>query len=139
MQLPSKLGRHSVYNDEFFLLPLYAQTLLALTPNKVGHLVGIPIIPHGKKDLLETGTLLKNFSCFVDVLNYVLFRNKVLRGGPDTQKDPIIDRSFPARCKRQKQRFSLPNQTFQNSSKKERFLYGTKMSTVFLLLIYQSL
>jgi hypothetical protein len=62
-----------------------------------------------------------------------------LKGAPDSQKDPTVDRSFLPTCGKQKWRFSLQNWTLQSRSKMERFLYGIKMSTFFLLLVCHSL
>ncbi len=55
---------------------------------------------------------------------------------PESQKGPPVDRSFLARYGNQKWRFSLRKWASQNSSKMERFLYCTKMSTFFLLLTF---
>ncbi len=74
-------------------------------------------------------------SRFMNLASYALLK-KGKRGAPEGQKVPRVDRSFPVRCGKLKWRFSLQSTILQNSPKMERFLYGTKTITFFLLLTF---
>jgi hypothetical protein len=130
----------TVSNNGSLSLLVSAQSLGLVHLIKIGHFDLLPAVSAViRKMFEERGSFLKKYSCLINLISYVLFQKQGGRGAPDSQKDPTVDRSFLSRCGKQKWRFSLHNGTLQHSSKMERFLYGIKMSTFFLLLVCHSL